>query len=88
MYTNGRSQEHIDCSGHVQSKLIKDFLCRILISLSMRILRFVDAILNTSILSIITLIISAFCVHIVHHAYREQIEVTNGNATLYAAEQK
>ena len=34
------------------------------------------------------LIISAFCVHIVDHSYREQIEVTNRNAKLYAAQQQ
>ena len=33
-------------------------------------------------------IISAFCVHIVDHPYREQIKVTNRNAKLYAAKQK
>lgn len=29
-----------------------------------------------------------FSVHIVDHSYREQIEVTNRNAKLYAAKQK
>lgn len=36
----------------------------------------------------LVLIISTLCVHIVHHADCEQVKVTDGNAELYASEQK
>lgn len=39
-------------------------------------------------LSVLALIIPAFCVHIVDHANRKQIQITDGQAKLYASEQK
>ena len=36
----------------------------------------------------LVLIIAAFCVHVIHHPDREQVKILDGDAELYAAEQK